>query len=107
MAKGVIVRIDEKKYREAVNGSKGLPNVLESAAREAAERANAMSSGYRTALYHKDGQTVGNTQPHYVGDAKVGSKGPVGIVHPKNYAAMKDNYENNTMLKAVQSVQRH
>jgi hypothetical protein len=43
---------------------------------------------------------VGGTQPAYVGDVRMGRRGYVGIVHPGNYAAMKDNYENNTLLKA-------
>lgn len=65
--------------------------------------ANAMGAGFRTGLYHRDHKSpaVGNTQPVYDGDVRQTSKSVVGIVHTGNYAAMRDNHENNTLLKAV------
>jgi len=65
--------------------------------------ANAMSAGYRTGLYHKDHQSpaIGNTQPVYDGDVRQMAHSVVGIVHTANYAAMRDNFESNTLLKAV------
>lgn len=67
-----------------------------------AGRANSMSAGYRTGIYHRDHKSpgVGNTQPKYVSDVQVKTHSVVGIVYTGNYAAMKDNYENNTLLKA-------
>lgn len=67
-----------------------------------AGKANAMSSSYRTGYYHPDSKSpgVGRTQPKYVSDIQVMDNAVVGIVHTGNYAAMKDNYENNTLLKA-------
>lgn len=75
---------------------------VERATGEIAERANSMSSGYRTGLYHRDHKSpaVGNTQPRYVDDTDIKRNAVVGIVYTGNYAAMKDNAENNTLLKA-------
>ncbi len=67
------------------------------------DRANALGAGYRTGIYHdpKTGEKRGNTQPKYASEkAKETKNGCIAIVHPKNYAAMKDNYLHNTMLKA-------
>lgn len=64
--------------------------------------ANAMSAGFRTGIDHREGgETVGNTQPVYDSDVRQFSGSVVGIVHTGNYAAMRDNLENNTLLKAV------
>ena len=69
-----------------------------------ADRCNELGAGFRTGYWH-DPQThekKGGTQPHYVADkATETESGCVAIVHPKNYAAMKDNHEHNTMLKAM------
>lgn len=75
---------------------------VDAATRRIWSAANAMSSGYRTGLYHRDHKSpaVGNTQPAYDGDVEVRRNAVVGIVHTGNYAAMKDNFENNTLLKA-------
>ena len=64
--------------------------------------ANSTSAGYRTGLYHRNHESpaVGNTQPAYDGDVEVKRNAVVGIVYTANYAAMKDNFENNTLLKA-------
>lgn len=67
-------------------------------------KANGMSAGFRTGYYHKNHQSpgIGGTSPVYGYEkAKNASRyGSVATVHPKNYAAMKDNYQNNTLLKA-------
>lgn len=75
---------------------------VERCTKEIWQRANALSSGYRTGLYHRDHESpaVGNTQPAYDGDVELKRNAVVGIVHTANYAAMKDNAENNTLLKA-------
>lgn len=70
-----------------------------------AARANALSAGFRTGLYHRDHKSpaVGNTQPKYasaLGESKRKPAIPVGLVYTGNYAAMKDNAQNNTLLKA-------
>lgn len=68
-----------------------------------AARANAMGSGFRTGIYHREHRSpgVGNTQARYEGDTRDYGGVPVGIVHPANYAAMRDMYENNTLMKAM------
>lgn len=102
----VVVEIDPEKFRAAVNDADQLESLLQSVTSSVVNAANSMSSGFRTGIYHdpNTGETVGDTQPEYGGDVADRGKGPLGLVHPKNYAAMKDNYENNTLLKAAGSV---
>ena len=66
-------------------------------------RANQMGSAFRTGIYHRNHKSpgVGNTQARYASDVRDFGGMPVGIVHPANYAAMRDMYENNTLVKAV------
>lgn len=79
---------------------------VDRATRDIWSKANAMSSGYRTKLLEHQNKPrhgvypVGGTQAVYDGDVKVMREAVVGIVHTGNYAAMKDNAENNTLLKA-------
>ena len=75
---------------------------VEAATTRIREAASAMSSGYRTGYYHPDHKSpgVGNTQPEYEGNVEMQRSSVVGIVYTGNYAAMKDNAENNTLLKA-------
>ena len=65
-------------------------------------RANSLGSSFRTGLYHRDHQSpaVGGTQAAYDGDVRMVNGGNVGIVYTANYAAQKDNLQNNTLLKA-------
>jgi hypothetical protein len=86
----------------AINASPGLPGALESVTTRITATANALGSGYRTPKWHdhETGETKGGTAPVYAGDVRIGKKGPIGIVHPANYSAMKDNHLHNTMLKA-------
>jgi len=97
------VVIDDAKLRKAINEASGTRQALNLAVDHITSRANSLGSGYRTAKYHRDHKSpaVGGTQPKYTGDVKTGKKGPIGIVHPKNYAAMKDNHLHNTLLKSV------
>lgn len=98
------VRWYESKLKAAVREAEGLEAPIREAVDLITARANAMSSSYRTKTMHVDGQLVGNTQPRYEGDViSTGGRShelTIGIVHAANYAAMKDNYENNTLLKA-------
>lgn len=66
-------------------------------------RANAMGSSFRTGLYHRNHESpaVGDTQAAYDGDVRTMRSAAVGIVHTANYAAMRDNAENNTLLKSI------
>lgn len=95
------VEIDEQALRDAVSDAENVAAVLGEAAARICDTANSMSAGFRTGIYHPDhGPSVGDTQPDYAFDVKDGSRGPVGLVWTNNYAAMKDTYENNTLLKA-------
>lgn len=96
------VKIDEAALKRAVGHGDGMQQVLSSKVDEITNRANSMSAGFRTGLFYRDHKSppVGNTQPKYGGSVQLGSKGWVGLVRPKNYAAMKDNHLHNTLLKS-------
>ena len=102
MARGIIVEIDAEKAIRAVNASDGIESALAEKAAEIAAAANALGAGFETeqTVRWATGEHVGGTSPEYGSDVKRGAKGPVGIVMTRNYAAMKDNHENNTLLKA-------
>ena len=101
-AANVEVVIDEKKLLKAVSEADGVQGILSEKTAGIASRANSLGAGFRTGKWHDPatGESKGMTQPVYEGDVRRGKRGYVGIVHPGNYAAMKDNYENNTLLKA-------
>lgn len=103
MANEVKIVIDDAKVRKAVNEAKGTESKLQIVTQRIVGRANALSAGYRTPKWHDHatGETKGDKQPEYGGDVKRIGSTPVGIVHPENYAAMKDNHLHNTMLKAI------
>ena len=96
------IKIDEAALERAALRGEGMQEVLGRKVAHIAGVANAMSSGFRTGLYYRNHESppVGNTQPKYGGDVKLGDYGWIGLVHPENYAAMKDNHEHNTLLKA-------
>lgn len=97
------VKVSDAKVKEAVRNAENLDGPLGDAVQRVTAQANALSSGYRTGRYHRNHESpaVGNTQPRYEGDVADRGKGKLGIVHPANYAAMKDNHENNTLLKSL------
>lgn len=80
-----------------------LEPILEQHSRRIAANATALGSGFKTAKWHdhETGETKGGKSPAYGSDVYKGKRGYVGIVHPENYAAMKDNHLHNTMLKAA------
>ena len=101
MASGAFF-IDDKKIENIAKSSDKTRALLSRHVTATVDAANAASASFRTALFHRpDGTTVGETQPHYAGDVKKMGGCYVGIIHPKNYAAMKDNHERNTMLKSI------
>lgn len=99
----VEITIDEGKLRKLAFGSPETKALVEGKTSSTAAKANSLGSGYRTGLYHRDHRSpaVGNTQPSYGGDVQRRGTGYVGIVHPLNYAAMKDNHLHNTLLKSL------
>ena len=100
-ASSVTVEFDLEALHEAASHDKLVESMLRVFTARCVNAANAMSSGFRTGIFHPGGRGpgVGNTQPAYAGDVTEGRKGIVGIVRPANYAAMLDNHENNTLLK--------
>ena len=105
---GMSVRIYEDKLEQACLTADGLAQELGGRASAMASRANALSSGFRTQVVtdYATGERVGGTQPEYGSDTyetyfrKGRARTPVGTVFTDNYAARKDNLENNTLLKA-------
>lgn len=95
--------IDREKLRNLAFSSDELFAIVDKETQDIASRANSLGAGFRTGKYHRDHKSpaVGGTAPSYVGDTQRRGKTPVGIVHPKNYAAMKDNHLHNTLLKSL------
>lgn len=102
MADMVIVW-DDAAIRAAINTAEGTADALEAKAAQIAARANALSSGFRTGIFHDHatGETRGNTRPEYASNVRRFGQVPVGLVYTANYAAQKDTYENNTLLKSI------
>ena len=95
------VVLDDEKVYEAIQDGEGTVPALEEIVNSIKGRANAMSAGYRTKKSKTKGVHVGGKQPWYgYSKAQSGKKGAIALVFPKNYAAMKDNHLNNTLLKA-------
>lgn len=96
------VELDLTALQQLAGNDSLVRGALDARTAQITARANALGSGFRTGHYHPNHRSpgVGGTQPAYVGDVRMGHRGYVGIVHPANYAAMKDNYENNTLLKS-------
>lgn len=64
--------------------------------------ANSLGSSFRTKKVHIDGKEVGGTKPRYGYEkAREYPNGCYASVHPKNYAAIKDNHLHNTLLKSM------
>lgn len=97
------VEIDKKALYGVLAQSSALHGMVNDATAKIGQRASSMSAGFRTGYYHKDHKSpaVGGTQAKYEHDVTTFKGLPVGIVHPANYAGMKDNHDNNTMLKAM------
>lgn len=101
------VRVDVRMspdFENIIKTQDGVADAVTDGASQICGRANALGSGFRTGYYHRDHKSpaVGGTAPAYGYEkAERSTKyGYVSTVHPLNYAAMKDTYENNTLLKA-------
>lgn len=80
-----------------------LPKVLaelDKLAQSRAEAANSMSAGFKTKEVTIKGVRKGGKSPNYIAKmAEARGQSSVALVVTGNYAAMKDNYEHNTLLK--------
>ena len=99
----VDVEIDASRLFVAIQDAESLPDVLGEYVQRISGNANAASAGFRTGIFHDHdtGETRGDTQPVYKGNVKRKGRSMVGLVYTGNYAAQKDNYENNTLLKSA------
>ena len=97
------VQWDEAALGRLVGKAPEVVAEVDRATREIHARANTMGAAFRTGLYHRDHRSpaVGDTQAAYDGDVREYRGSVVGIVHTGNYAAMRDNAENNTLLKSI------
>lgn len=106
MADDIHFTIDRDKLWRFVCKSDGTYQIIRNVADNVASAANAMSAGYKTGKYHREHKSpgVGGSQPVYESNTQR-PKGvvPVGIVYTRNYAAMKENHEHNTLLKSLTS----
>ena len=98
----ITVEIDEAALEKAVNNDAVVMEVLEQKTAEVCSRANAYGASFETerTVNWATKEHVGGTQPEYGYSVRVGNQGAIGLVMPKNYAAMKDTYLHNTLLKA-------
>ena len=105
--KVISVVIDGEKLERAVQEGKGTRAAVKAEADSIRSRANSLGAAYPTerTVRWATREHVGGTVPDYRADvqtfrAKGGIEKPVGIVYTGNYAAMKDNHNHNTLLKA-------
>lgn len=113
------VDISQQALERAVNFSTGTRTALARESNAIAARANGMATEktgiwHETGANHTPGKTGGTWHDHggnykTVGDQEarygtkpviIGKDGYIGIVYTANYAAIKDNHKNNTLLKA-------
>ncbi len=98
----VEVVIDQKALEDAAYAQEGTQAIIKERTDEIISGANAMSAGYQTGVFHDHatGETRGPTHAEYDGNVQLRRGSYIGIVYTANYAAQKDNLENNTLLKA-------
>lgn len=91
-------------FEKIIREEPGVGEAVTRRASDISRNANALGSGFRTGFYHPGHKSpaVGGTAPEYGYEQaeKSNRYGYVSTVHPLNYSAMKDTYENNTLLKA-------
>lgn len=98
------VKWDMEAVKRAIASDEGVESGVRELTRSKIALSNAASSGFRTERF-TDGKTKekkGGTAPRYAGNVERHGKHkwPTGIVYTANYAAMRDNYLHNTLLKA-------
>lgn len=100
--------IDKRKLKKVAFESDGAYRLVMKARDSVEANANAYGGSFETKVVRdfKTHEKVGGTKARYGGGTKrfrtsEGISIPVGIVHPMNYAAMKDNHLHNTLLKSL------
>ena len=104
----VRIEIDERKLKKVAFESDACYQLVLKKRDQTEANANAYSAGFTTreVIDFKTHKKVGGQQPKYRGSTRRfrtsdGVSIPVGIVYTANYAAMKDNHDHNTLLKAM------
>lgn len=99
----VKVVLDEKKMMRAIFLNDNLGDIVKQHTDTITDTANSLASGYQTGLWHdhSTGETRGHTFARFAGDVMRGRYTFYGIVYAANYSAQKNNFENNTLLKAM------
>lgn len=103
MADKLTIKWDEEGLKRAIGHSGEIQSKITEMTDQRIQKANSLSSGFKTGRYYDrdEGKLKGETPAKYGGGVeKMGRyQWPYGLIHPLNYAAMKDNYVNNTLLK--------
>lgn len=78
-------------------------DAIDAAVKRTAATADSMSAGNVTGSYHRDHKSphVGGTAPVYGSNTQLMDNSAVGIAYTGNYAAKKDNLQNNTLFSAL------
>ena len=105
MADLMDVQIDMEQVKRAIGQSDSVYGEMQKAVNRLTASANSACAGYKTGYFYDrtEGKRKGGTQAVYASKCdRLGRyKWPYGVVYAANYSAMKDNYEHNTLLKAV------
>lgn len=98
----VTVDIDDEALQAAANQADNIEQALLARTEEICATANSYGASFETerTVVWATKEHVGGTQPEYKASIKKSGQGPVGMVVTGNYAAAKDNYLHNTLLKA-------
>lgn len=103
MADTTRITWDKRALGHVIGTAPETRDAITQATRRIEAGASSMSAGYTSSEYRdrKTGEKRGPTPAKYSSDVKQHSHAWVGIVYTANYAAQKDNMENNTLMKAV------
>ena len=103
MADKLEIKWDENGLYKAIGNSKEVHDRISDMTKSRISKANSIGRSFKTGYYYDraKGERLGGTTAQYGGDVKKLGKNswPYGIVRPDNYAAIKDNYLHNTLLK--------
>ena len=97
MAEKLEIKWDKRALGLAIGTAPETLEAVTEATNQILSNAQSMSSGFRTEKY-KD---KGDTPAKYSGDVRSYNHAHVGVIYTANYSAQKENWTNNTLLKAV------
>ena len=97
MAEKLDIKWDKRALGLVIGTAPETLEAVTEATNQILSNAQSMGSGFRTEKY-KD---KGDTPAQYAGDVRSYNHAHVGVIYTANYSAQKDNWTNNTLLKAV------